>query len=73
MWHAHDGMGWWMAFSGLWVVLFWVGLFLFLFWDVRSLMTTGRRESTPLDIARRRYAKGEISREEFDRIKEACS
>jgi putative membrane protein len=29
----------------------------------------GRREDDPVEIARRRYAKGEISREEFEQIK----
>jgi len=30
---------------------------------------TGARQESPLDIAKRRYASGEISSEEFERIK----
>lgn len=30
----------------------------------------GRREDDPVEIARRRYAEGEISREEFEQIKQ---
>jgi putative membrane protein len=35
----------------------------------RSPFEPERREEEPLEIARRRYARGEISREEFERIK----
>ena len=38
---------------------------------VRKDETPARKEETPLEIARRRYASGEIDREEFDRIKES--
>jgi len=30
----------------------------------------GRREDDPVEIARRRYAEGEITREEFEQIKQ---
>ncbi len=77
MWYWQDHMynwgygGWIMMILGL-VVL---GLII---WGVVSFARTGtvgvgggtivaRRE--PLDIARERYAKGEITREEFETIK----
>ncbi len=54
--------------------LFWgliiVGLVLLMrrLWD-HGRSGTGPAE-TPLDILRRRYARGEITKEEFDRIKQ---
>ena len=26
MWEIPSGMGWWMGFGGLWMILFWVGV-----------------------------------------------
>jgi putative membrane protein len=66
----HEGMGWWMVFGSVWLVLFW-GVII---WAIVSLVSRNDRperqgEGTPLDIARRRYARGDISREEFERLK----
>ncbi len=75
MWAMHDGWGWWMVFGWLWFVLFWgsiIGLFV---WVV-SRIGRGReddRRPTPLDIARERLAKGEISEEEFQRLRQHLS
>ena len=71
MWYMHEGFGWWMAFGGLWMIIFWGGIIGLVIWGIFKL--TGRNSSThltnPTDIAKERYAKGEISREEYDRIK----
>ncbi|MFC1938517.1 SHOCT domain-containing protein [Chloroflexota bacterium] len=74
MWHMWDmttGMGWWMAFGGLLMVLFWGGVIALIIWGITKL--TGRGDSSPkrspLDVAKERYAKGEISREEFEQLK----
>ena len=71
MWYMHEGSGWWMLFGGIWMILFWGGLIGFAVWWVNKLSrqngTTGK--ISPLDIARERYAKGEISKEEFEQIK----
>jgi len=67
------GMGWW---GGPVMILFWilviVGVVLLIRWAVRSGGRGGEdRERTrdPLTILKERYAKGEITREEFERIK----
>ncbi len=78
MWHMWDmplGMGWWMAFGGIWMVIFWGGLIALIVWGIMKL--TGRGDATPkhdpLDIAKERYAKGEISEEEFNQLKKNLS
>ena len=75
MWYMHEGMGWWMAFGGVWMVLFWGGLIALIVWGITKL--SGRNDSTPkhnpLDIAKERYVKGEISREEFNQLKKDLS
>jgi putative membrane protein len=71
-----DGMGMmiWGLFSFLLGLLI---LFLFVLaaayavkwvWSQRSESKTGREESA-LDILKRRYARGEIGKEEFGRVK----
>ena len=75
MWYMHEGMGWWMVFGGLWMIIFWGGLIALIVWAISKL--TGRNVSAqkqyPLDMAKERYAKGEISREEFEQIKKNLS
>jgi len=68
--HWRDG--WWMAVGGVWMVLLWAGFLLLLVLGVKWLVRQGRdggSRRTPLDIAKERYAKGEITREEFEEMK----
>ena len=71
MWYMHEGAGWWMAFGGIWMLLFWGGLVALIIWGITKL--SGRDSSVqkndPLYVAKERYAKGQISREEFEQIK----
>lgn len=73
MWH--DGIGWWMAFGGIWMIIFWVGFIALVVWGIIKL--SQRDGSTPrhspLDVAKERYAKGEISKEEFEQLKKDLS
>ncbi len=73
MWH--DGMGWGMAFGGVWMVLFWGALIGFGVWAVTRLSKRDSSESkvNHIEIAKERYAKGEISKEEFDQLKKDLS
>lgn len=74
------GWSWgWMLFGGLTMVLFWGGLIALIVLAVRGLTGGGqsqgsdRAESAPsgtaLDILHSRYAKGEITCEEFEQIR----
>ena len=74
MWHMWDmtaGMGWWMGLGGLLMVLFWGGIIALIIWGVTKL--TGRGDSgqkrSPMDVVKERYAKGEISKEEFEQFR----
>ncbi len=72
MWGVHDGMGWWMLFGGIWMVVFWAAVIWLIVWGVSQLGRGGRArdDESALDIARRRYARGEITREEFEQLRQ---
>ena len=65
MWYAHDGMGWWMLFGGV----FWLVLIGTIAWIAFQLVHGDL--SSPADSMEQlkgRYARGEITRDEFQRI-----
>lgn len=67
----HDGMGVWMALSGLIGLALLIALILAIIWLVRSLLTSGDRDRPHQDEAEailcRRYAAGEIDEDEHER------
>jgi putative membrane protein len=70
MWGAHDGMGWWMMLGGLWMLFFWGLVVWLVVWGAGRLAGRGRHdENSPLEIARRRYAEGQITKEQFDQLR----
>ena len=69
MWGEHDGMGWWMLFGSVWFVFFWIAIIWLFIRSVGTPHEGGSRDASAIEIARRRYARGEISREEFDQIR----
>ncbi len=83
MWWNCGGLGagiggGWMIFGAVMMVLFW-GFVIWLFvWGIRKLTEHDDSRSTvgiqnPLEVAKARYARGEISREEFEQIKRDLS
>jgi putative membrane protein len=72
MMYWNGGMGWWMVFGGL---AFWGAIIALIVWLVIRLTRGGDGKTpnppeprSPLDIARERYAKGDISEAEFNDI-----
>ena len=63
-------LSWWMVAGWFLIVLIWVGLAALAVWSFKWY--TKRNASTkqsPIDIAKERYAKGEITKEQFEQIK----
>lgn len=69
MWHMHDGWGWWAVFGWIWMIVFWGLIIWAVYAIVRRLEGDGRgadrTEPTALEILERRYARGEITGDEF--------
>lgn len=74
--YGNYGMGW---FGGIFMIVFWVAVIVGFFLVVRWVATTskkgewGSRNETPLEILKKRYARGEIDKEEFERMKKDLS
>ena len=74
MWEAHEGMGWWMLFGGVFWVLFIVAITYLIANAVNGgTRNPPERPESPLDIAKRRLAAGEISHEEYERLRQTLS
>ncbi len=72
MWHD---MGWggmwfgWIFWLAILAILIWIGVLI-----ARNLQKSGSSEDpsqteSPLDILKKRYARGEINKEEFEQMK----
>ena len=75
MWYW-GSMGWWMWLGMALIVVFWGGIIALIVWGVKKATEHRGPEPTgrsPLDIAKERYARGEISKEQFEQIKKDLS
>ena len=76
MWHynylskPHFG-GWGIVISGLLNLLFWGVLIVLIIWIIVKVNknNTSITKQTPINFAAERYAKGEITKEQFEQIK----
>ena len=71
------GGGWWMLGGGLLMILFWGGIIALCVWGFSRLFRAGgccspmttTTGGLPISIAKERYAKGEITKEQFEQLK----
>ena len=71
MWWMHDGSvsWWWMLVGWVWMVAFWGVIVALAVWGIRAVMGPRDRRASPLDIAKERYARGEITREQLEEMR----
>ena len=68
MWGYYDGSIWlWMAAI---MVLFWGGIFAIAVYAIRAF-TGPRGTDQAMDVLRRRFASGEITSDEFEKMRKA--
>lgn len=74
MWHMSDGWGWWMIFGWVWMIV----LGALIVWAVlafaggdtsRRSSWLGRHEPSALEVLAVRYAHGELTDEQFERMR----
>jgi putative membrane protein len=67
MMHGFGGYGWGMGFGWVFMLLFWAAIIYFIY----TLMRRSARDhsDSASEILKKRYAGGEISKEEFERMK----
>lgn len=67
---CYEGLGF-FGFGWLWVILFWGLLIGLIVWAITKISKRDGSElrTSHIEIAKERYAKGEISKEEFEQIK----
>lgn len=79
MWCWNEGFSGWMMFGGVFMLVFWGGLIALIVWGITKITRktdSGRKvseQSDPLDIAKERYARGEITKKEFEQLKKDLS
>ena len=73
MWDMGHGWGWWMGLGSIWMV----GVWAIIIWAVLTLTArwSGEQErarenaGTALEIVERRYARGELSDEQYEAMR----
>ncbi len=71
----HEGMGWWWIFGSAWMVVIWAAIIGLVVW-VTKQFSSGRGGGnsaieTPMEIAQKRLARGEIDKEQFEELKDS--
>jgi putative membrane protein len=63
------GGAWLMILWAFLFIIFWGAVITLIIWAIRRYSGRSYTQQNPMDIARARYAKGEISKEQFEQIK----
>ncbi len=74
--HWWGDYGWGMGFGWLFMIVFWALVIIGVIYLIKFIAAASKKEEkgeTALDILKKRYAKGEISKEEFEEKKKEIS
>lgn len=65
------GGGYWGLFGWLFMILFWAAIILLIIWLYRQIRgpAPAAAGETALDILKKRYASGEITKDQYDEMK----
>lgn len=67
MWHGLEALGWgWIAMAAVHMIVFWIVCIAVLVWIFSDRRPGGE---SAIDILKSRLAKGELSLDEFERLK----
>ena len=64
------GHGWGMGFGWVFMIVFWVFVILGVIFLIRIISGSAKKEETALDILKKRYARGDINKEAYDRMRD---
>jgi|Deesub1362A_J573_1020465.scaffolds.fasta_scaffold00151_23 putative membrane protein len=63
----------WAIFSWIFFIVFWVAIILLIIWLYKQIKGSDTRHTspaeTPLEILKKRYARGEITREQYEEMR----
>jgi putative membrane protein len=71
-WGMGDGLPMWMMPLGfLFMLVFWGAIIFLIVWAIRSFMAQGRgyHPGNGVSILNERYARGEVTREQYEQMK----
>lgn len=77
MMDGNFGFGMMPGFGGIFMILFWVAIIALVVWLISSLVSRSNSQTSSglppaesaLDILKKRYARGEITKEQFDEMR----
>lgn len=69
MWHDSDGMGWWMVFTAILFAFFWFSVIWLLIQGGRFRDRQSANDESAVEIVKRRYARGEITKERYEELR----
>ena len=68
-WFGHGGYGMGHGFGGFAMMLLWLVVIVAGIWIVKTRSTGKPENDSPMNMLKKRYAKGDMTKEEYDRMK----